>query len=83
MKNSIILRKWRESDEESLAKYANNNNIARFLTDAFPHPYSLEDAKAFISSVKNENPTKCFAIDRCFDFGDIPLKICLMEKKLQ
>ena len=61
--NAITLRKWQESDEESLAKYANNNNIARFLTDAFPHPYSLDDAKAYISSVKDENPTKCFAID--------------------
>jgi Acetyltransferases, including N-acetylases of ribosomal proteins len=61
--NKITLRKWCDSDEESLAEYANNNNIARFLTDAFPHPYSLDDAKAFISSVKDENPTKCFAID--------------------
>ena len=63
MKHSITLRKWCESDEETLAKYANNNDIARFLTDAFPHPYSLDDAKVFISSVKDENPTKCFAID--------------------
>ena len=63
MKDLITLRKWRDSDLESLAKYANNYNIARFLTDAFPHPYSIEDAKAYISMVKDENPTKCFAID--------------------
>ena len=63
MKDLITLRKWCDSDIESLAKYANNINIARFLTDAFPHPYSIEDANAYISIVKDENPTKCFVID--------------------
>ena len=63
MKHLITLRKWEESDIESLVKYANNYGIARFLTDAFPYPYTMEDAKAYISIVKDENPTKCFAID--------------------
>ena len=63
MKNLITLRKWSESDVETLAKNANNYNIARFLTDAFPHPYTTEDAIAFISKMKDENPAKCFAID--------------------
>ena len=63
MKNLITLRKWCDSDIETLAKYANNYNIAQYLTDAFPHPYTIEDAKAYISTVKDENPTKCFAID--------------------
>ena len=63
MKDLITLRKWCDSDIESLAKYANNYNIARYLTNAFPYPYSIEDAKAYISIVKAENPTKCFAID--------------------
>ena len=34
-----------------------------FRSDAFPYPYTVEDAKAYISIVKAENPTKCFAID--------------------
>ena len=57
MKNSITLRKWCDSDIESLAKYANNYNIARYLTDAFPHPYTVEDANAYISIVKAEKTT--------------------------
>ena len=63
MKHLITLRKWEESDIEALAKYANNYNIAKFLTDIFPHPYTIEDTKAYISTVKDENPKKCFAID--------------------
>ena len=63
MKNLITLRKWCDSDLESLAKYADNYEIARFLTDAFPYPYTVEDAKAYILMVKDENPVKCFAID--------------------
>jgi len=35
-------------DVKHLAHYANNPNIARFLTDGFPHPYSEEDARNFI-----------------------------------
>lgn len=63
MNHPITIRKWRESDAEALVKNANNDRVSRFLTDAFPHPYTINDARAFISSVKNENPTKCFAIE--------------------
>ena len=59
----VKLRKWRESDTNALAKHANNINIARFLTDAFPYPYSMDDANIYISNVKDEDPVKCFAID--------------------
>ena len=59
----VKLRKWQESDTNALAKHANNINIARFLTDAFPHPYSMDDAKTYILKVKDEDPVKCFAID--------------------
>lgn len=57
------LRKWNISDSESLAKHANNYNIAKFLTDTFPHPYTEKDAKQYIELVLEENPTKTFAID--------------------
>ena len=42
------LRPWREDDLESLVNYANNYNISSKLTDAFPHPYTPENGKAFI-----------------------------------
>ena len=42
------LRTPRSSDAESIARHANNRNVSRNLTDAFPFPYGLEDAKRFI-----------------------------------
>ena len=44
----FILRPWRESDAESMARYANDPLIAKNLRDAFPHPYTVEDARQFI-----------------------------------
>ena len=57
------LRKWNDADLESLVKYANNNNVAKWLTNGFPHPYTQEDGKAFLAMFANDNPTKVFAID--------------------
>ena len=57
------LRKWSEADLNSLVKYANNKNIAKWLTNAFPHPYTHEDGKAYLSMIENDNPTKVFAIE--------------------
>lgn len=44
-----ILRPWQMEDAPSLAKYANNRKIWINLRDGFPHPYTLQDAEAFIS----------------------------------
>ena len=57
------LRKWNEADLNSLVKYANNSNIARWLTNGFPHPYTQEDGKAYLSMIANDNPAKVFAIE--------------------
>jgi len=57
------LRPFRDSDLASLVKYANNYNIAKFLTNQFPHPYTDDDGRKFISSVANNNPTNVFAIE--------------------
>lgn len=34
------LRKFNKRDINSISKYANNENIAKWLTDEFPNPYS-------------------------------------------
>ena len=44
----VILRKWCREDAADVAKYANNEKIAQYLRDIFPHPYTLEDAQTFI-----------------------------------
>jgi len=59
----IKLRKWSEADLDSLVKYANNSDVAKWLTNGFPHPYTPEDGKTYLSMIANDNPTKVFAID--------------------
>jgi len=60
---NFTLRPFRDSDLASLVKYANNYNIAKFLTNQFPHPYTEEDGRKFISNVANNDPVNVFAIE--------------------
>ncbi|MCX6208618.1 MAG: GNAT family protein [Bacteroidetes bacterium] len=59
----FILRTWQETDASSLAKYANNYNIAKNLTNQFPHPYTIENAKQFIAMAMSKTPNHIFCID--------------------
>ena len=59
----FTLRKWRDSDLESLVRHANNFNIAKNLTDQFPHPYSTEDGIAYLDMIRDDDPVKVFAIE--------------------
>jgi len=59
----VILRDFWESDIPKLAEYADNEKISVNLTDAFPHPYTVEDAKKFIEMVNAQNPKTFFAIE--------------------
>ena len=56
------MRPWQGGDEESLAKYANNRNVWINLRDSFPHPYTVEDAIAWVQLQKDKQPTQIFAI---------------------
>lgn len=59
----FILRTWEVWDEESLAYYANNKNISINMTDSFPYPYTLENAKRWISHCQEkEKEPEDFAI---------------------
>jgi len=60
---NFTLRPFRNSDLTSLVKYANNYNIAKYLTNQFPHPYTEEDGRKFISSVANNDPVNVFTIE--------------------
>ena len=59
----FTLRPFRESDAESIVKYANNPKIAANLTDGFPNPYGLDDAKKFLTIAIQNEPYTIFAID--------------------
>ena len=51
------LRRWRREDAESLARHADDLGVWRNLRDAFPHPYTLEDAHGFLGlTVDLEEP---------------------------
>jgi len=58
-----LLRPWRSEDAEALARNANEREITRSLRDAFPHPYSLEHARAWLASVCPVRPVRFFAIE--------------------
>lgn len=60
---AFTLRPWEDGDAQELAEIANNKKIYDNLRDAFPHPYSLEDAKSYIASVKNIPTVSAIVID--------------------
>lgn len=56
------IRDWRVEDAASLARHANNRKIWLNLRDAFPHPYTLADAHAFLERARTKDPLSAFAI---------------------
>jgi [ribosomal protein S5]-alanine N-acetyltransferase len=60
----VTLRRWRVEDCGRLAELADNRKIWRNLRDRFPHPYKIEDAKAWIEHCDSEQePISQFAIE--------------------
>ena len=57
------IRPWEIADLNSLVAYANNWNVAKNLTNKFPHPYTEADGKAFIEFATTGDPIHVFAID--------------------
>ncbi|MBA3295410.1 MAG: GNAT family N-acetyltransferase [Acidobacteria bacterium] len=57
------VRPWKQSDAPSLVRHADNLNVARYLRDVFPHPYTRADARTFLRrAVTAQDPTN-MAID--------------------
>ncbi len=59
------LRPWRSSDLPILVKNANDPDIARWMTDSFPHPFTIQAGEAFLSRVipQHGGPAMVLAID--------------------
>ncbi len=56
------LRAWRTEDVKSLVQAANNPNIAKSLRNAFPNPYTSEDAVWYVNdciSKEGKNQITC------------------------
>ena len=47
---------------DSIARHANNHKIWLNLRDAFPHPYTMKDAREYIRAVRQRLPETSFAI---------------------
>jgi len=60
---TCIVRTWCESDAGSLQAHADNRKVWINLRDRFPHPYTLDDAHAFIEIALGMEPRTFFAID--------------------
>lgn len=58
----ISLRPWHTSDLDALVALANNKNIAQYMADVFPHPYTPENGKTFIDFANSKNNSCIFAI---------------------
>jgi ribosomal-protein-alanine N-acetyltransferase len=56
------IRSWQPGDEAALVRYANNRKIWLNLRDAFPHPYSEYDARAWVRFALAQDPEVNFAV---------------------
>lgn len=59
----FTLRPWTLNDLDSLVENANDASIAQFMTNSFPHPYTIENGKVFIDFATKQKPTLIFAIE--------------------
>ncbi|WP_194775170.1 GNAT family N-acetyltransferase [Pararhodonellum marinum] len=59
---TVLLKTWSDAHYHQLYKLANNPKIAHNLRDSFPHPYTVHDAKNWISFNQKFNPALNFAI---------------------
>lgn len=59
----VTIRKLRRNDKFRMAEISNNEKVAVNLRDAFPSPYSLEDAQKFIAMCLRQEPYQVFAIE--------------------
>jgi RimJ/RimL family protein N-acetyltransferase len=56
------IREWEMADAPSITKYADNRKIWKNLRDAFPNPYTLQDATSFLSRAMDTYKNTFFAI---------------------
>jgi RimJ/RimL family protein N-acetyltransferase len=60
---SCIVRDWRDTDRDSLVRFANNRRVWRNLKDRFPHPYTAADAESWLARCRSEPGRTGWAIE--------------------
>lgn len=61
-KQDVSIRELNNNYPASLAEYANNPKVAINLRDAFPNPYTFNDAANFLKMAESMNQNVFFAI---------------------
>lgn len=61
--SQALLRPWHPHDAEALVRHANNPRVASNLRDAFPYPYTLTDAKKWLTMVGDNKEDMILAIE--------------------
>ena len=52
LENGYCVRDFHYGDAPLIAHHGNNYNVSRTLRDSFPHPYSVDQARAWVKHVK-------------------------------
>ena len=66
-----LIRRYRASDAEAVAQEANNPKIARWMSNAWPEPYTVEAAKDWIIRANSTPSPLDFVVCRLED--DVPI----------
>ncbi|CAN5449082.1 GNAT family N-acetyltransferase [soil metagenome] len=59
----FILRPWTFDDLPDLIRFADNPDIAKYMSDKFINPYTKDQGKRFLDFAINTIPQRIFAID--------------------
>lgn len=57
------LRPYKAQDARAICAVADDFMVARWMTRAFPHPYTLRDAESWISLATSDGPCRYYAIE--------------------
>ena len=58
-----VVRHWHSRDLASLVRHADNARVAAQLRDRFPHPYTADAGRAFLTYVASQAPVTTWAIE--------------------
>jgi ribosomal-protein-alanine N-acetyltransferase len=72
---SCAIRLWSLEDAGAVQRYVNNRKIWLNLRDIVPHPYSLQDAEAFLGFATQANPTDFAIANETEAIGCIGLRL--------